>query len=132
MAKVVEYTLPLHLELGKIKKRKYFLNLNIYRNQAFHLNNDLKKAMKEIVKEVCPPFSFTNFRIEYELFLMDKRLRDISNVCCVIDKYQTDAVVELGYVPDDNYTFLKDVRYKFGGIDTENPRCVVRIFEVEE
>ncbi len=98
----------------------------------FHLNNNLKKEMKKVVTRVCPEFKMKNYRLEYELHLLDKRLRDISNVCCIIDKYQCDALVELGYVPEDNYNFLRDVRYKFGSVDTENPRCIVRVIEVED
>lgn len=132
MSKVIEYSLPLFIETGKIKKRKHYLNLNKYRNWDFRLSNELKHGMKRVVADVCPKFKMTNFRLEYEVFLMDRRKRDVSNVCTVIDKFQCDALVELGYIPDDNYTYLKDIRYMFGGINKENPRCVIRVIEVEE
>ena len=131
MAKrVIHYSLPLYLETGKRKKKKNYLNLNQYRNWPFHQSNSLKVQMKKVVKEACPEFRFENFTLDYTLYLMDRRLRDVSNVCSVIDKFQCDALVELGYVPDDNYTFLKDIGYHFGGVDKENPRCEVTIREV--
>lgn len=129
MSREVTYSLPLFLETGKVKKRKNYMNLNQYRNWPFHQSNDLKKAMKEIVKEECPPFRFEKFSLVYTLYLMDNRLRDISNVCSVIDKFQCDAIVELGYVPDDNYTHLEKVTYQFGGVDKTNPRCEVQVIE---
>jgi len=126
----VKYSLPLFIETGVKKKKKNYLNLNIYRNMPFHLNNNMKKAMKEIVKEVCPEFFFNEFELEYTLYLPDQRKRDISNVCTVIDKFQCDALTELGYIIDDNYDYLKKVTYSFGGIDVDNPRCEVIVREV--
>jgi hypothetical protein len=123
----ITYDLPLSIETGVRKKKKHYLNLNLYRNMPFHLNNNLKKATKKIVEEVCPEFRFETFELLYTLYLPDNRLRDISNVCCVIDKYQTDALTELGYIPDDNYKHLPKVTYTVGGVDTENPRCEVRV-----
>lgn len=125
--KKVNYALPLFIETGVKKKKKQYLNLNLYRNMPFHLNNNLKKATKQIVADVCPEFRFERFELVYTLYLPDNRLRDISNVCCVIDKYQTDALTELGYIPDDNYQHLPRVTYKIGGVDKENPRCEVEV-----
>ena len=127
----VTYDLPLFITTGVVKKKKHYLNLNLYRNMPFHLNNNLKKEMKKIVMDVCPQFYFAEFELEYKLFLPDKRKRDISNVCNVIDKYQCDALVEAGYVIDDNYDYLKKVTYLFGGVDTDNPRCEVKVMEIK-
>ena len=44
----VNYALPLFIETGVTKKKKQYLNLNLYRNMPFHLNNNLKKATKDI------------------------------------------------------------------------------------
>ena len=126
----VNFNIPLFVEVGVKKKKKHYLNLNHYRNQPFHLNNNLKKAMKDIVKESCPEFRYEKFNIKYKLYLMDNRLRDISNVCCVLQKYCDDALVELGYVPDDNYQHLDKVVYEFGAIDKDNPRCEVEVKEI--
>ena len=123
----VEYSLPLAIETGVKKKKKQYLNLNLYRNMPFHLNNNLKKEMKKIVYDLGLDFYFEKFTLHYKLYLPDNRLRDISNVCCVIDKYQTDALVENGNVPDDNYQHLPYVTYEFGGVDKDNPRCEVRV-----
>jgi len=83
--------------------------------------------MKKIVYELGLTFKYDKFNIHYKLFLPDKRLRDISNVCCIIDKYVCDALVENGNVPDDNYQQLDRVLYSFGGVDVDNPRCEVEV-----
>lgn len=125
------FEVPLFIETGVKKKKRNYLNLNLYRNMPFHLNNNLKKAMKELVKELGLDFKYEKFDLTYRLYLMDRRLRDVSNVCCIIDKYVCDALVESGNVPEDNYQHLQDIHYTFGGIDTENPRCEITVQEIK-
>jgi hypothetical protein len=123
------FTVPLFFETGVKKKRKNYLNLNLYRNMPFHLNNQLKKMMKEHIKSLNIQEKFDVYQLEYTVFLPDNRLRDISNICCVVDKYTADALVEEGVVPEDNFQYLQRIYYYFGGVDKEDPRCEVRIIE---
>jgi acetylglutamate synthase len=95
----------------------------------FHLNNNLKKAMKQLVIDKELDFNYNKFILRYRLYLPDNRLRDISNVCCIVDKYVCDALVENGNIPDDNYTYLETVIYELGGVDIDNPRCEVEVWE---
>ena len=128
----VKYKLPISIELGKRKVKKHYINLNLYRNMPFHLNNTLKKKMKMIVAGACPEFSFKCFELYYKVWLPDNRKRDIANVLSIMDKYQTDALVELGYIPDDNYEYLKKVVYEYGGIDPKGKGYVeVTVKEVK-
>ena len=135
MPKILEakYKLPISIEVGKRRIKKKFLNLNLYRNAPFHENNTLKKKMKMIVAgAIEEPFYFECFELYYTVFLPDIRRRDISNVLSIIDKYQCDALVELGYVPDDNYHHLKKVVYEFGGVDPNGKGYVeILVKEVE-
>ena len=124
---ITKFDVPLFFETGVKKKKKQYLNLNLYRNMPFHLNNNLKKEMKGLVTKLGLKFHYETFNIHYKLFLPDNRLRDISNVCSVIDKYVCDALVENGNVPDDNYQHLDRVLYTFGGVDISNPRCEVTV-----
>jgi len=124
---ITKFDVPLFIETGIKKKKRQYLNLNLYRNMPFHLNNNLKKEMKALVTNLNLGFRYEIFNIHYKLFLPDNRLRDISNVCSVIDKYVCDALVENGNVPDDNYQHLDRVLYTFGGVDVANPRCEVRV-----
>lgn len=127
----IRYSLPLFIETGVRKKKKNYLNLNIYRNMPFHMNNQLKKMMKMVVAGACPKFKFDKFELHYTLYLPNKLKRDISNVCSIIDKFQCDALVELGYVPEDNYEHLQLVTYSFGGVEPDRPRCDVLVKEIE-
>jgi len=115
-----EFTIraPIYVELGKKKKKKYYLNLNLLRNQVGHLNNNIKKEYKRILEPIIPPdVYYENFEVHYELFLPNKLKRDIANVCSIIDKNFCDSFVELGHAPDDNYEYLQRVSYRYGGYD---------------
>jgi len=111
--------MPISVEIGVRKKKKYFLNLNIYRNANMHVNNNIKKEYARIAHGVLPMVGkkLEQFRLHYVLYLPNKLGRDVANVLSIVDKAFCDAVVTHGIVIDDNYTYLKDVRYSFGGFD---------------
>ena len=127
--------MPIAVELGVRKKRKYFLNLNLYRNNMHHVNNNIKKEYARIAHGVLPNLDeeLEQFELEYELYLPDNRKRDISNVLSVVDKAFCDAIVTHGLVPDDNYEYLKKVTYKYGGKDPKGKGYVlITIKEVKD
>lgn len=63
----------------------------------------------------------------FTLFPGTKMLTDVANVCAVHDKFFSDALVEFGKLPDDNYLYLPETGYRFGEIDKENPRVEISI-----
>ena len=121
------FTSPLSVIVGK---KKYPLNLNTYRNIHYRVNNFCKIAYKKIMREQLvdvkklpkPPVKIT-----YTLYPANNRLCDLGNVCCVIEKYFEDAITEYGVLEDDNYKFINNIEYIFGGIDKQNPRCIIEI-----
>ena len=126
--------MPIHVELGVRKKRKYYLNLNLYRNNMHHINNNVKKEYARIAHGVLPMLDepLKQIELEYELYLPNKLKRDISNVCSVVDKSFCDALVTHGIIPDDNYEYLKRVEYRYGGFDPDKKGYVlITIKEVE-
>ena len=130
-----EFTIkaPIWVELGKKKKKKYYLNLNLLRNQVGHLNNNIKKEYKRIIEPLLPTDVFyEKFELDYELWLPDYRKRDISNVLSIVDKNFCDTFVELGHAVDDNYEFVQKVTYRLGGIDETGAGYVlITVKEVE-
>lgn len=121
--------LPLFVLIPRKTKesKKVILNLNVYRNLHHITNNQAKVIYKEIIKLSlpgnqhllsCPPYQFT-----YVLYQQSKRHTDISNILSIVDKFTCDALVELGHLADDNYKFISEVVYKYGGVDKENPRA---------
>ena len=111
---------PISVMVGK---KKYNLNLNTYRNIHYRVNNFCKIAYKKLMREQLvsikkkpkPPVKIT-----YTLYTGTSRLCDLGNVCCVVEKYFEDAMTEYGILDDDNYRFVNNVEYIFGGIDKED------------
>ncbi len=118
---------PIYVELGKKKVKKYYLNLNLLRNQVGHLNNNIKREYKRILEPLIPrKVYYEKFEVDYELFLPNKLKRDIANVCSIIDKNFCDSFIDLGHGIDDNYEYLQKVTYRYGGMD-ENKKGYVLI-----
>ncbi|AMD43543.1 hypothetical protein HWA94_gp13 [Pseudomonas phage ZC08] len=124
--------LPLYLYVGKREPKKLPLNLNHYRNAHFHVVNNMKIQFKEAI---LPQLTFPKFtepvKISYVLYLPSQKETDISNVLCIVDKYFCDALVEAGLIEDDNFKYLPQVNFRFGGIDRENPRAEAFIETIE-
>jgi len=127
------FTVPIRLELGVVKKKMYYLNLNKYRNWQFHVNNQLKKSFKiEVISRlrqlhpVEPPCKLT-----YTIYYPTKREFDIDNIGSIVGKFTHDALIEAGIIEDDNYKCVAHINYVFGGIDKDNPRCEVVIEEIK-
>lgn len=128
-----ELSVPIKLEVGVVKKKTYYLNLNGYRNWQFQLNNQLKKTFKiqvaEKIRELTPVTG--TCKITYTIYYPTRRLFDIDNIGSVITKFTHDALVEFGILEDDNYKIVEEITYKFGGIDKDDPRCDVVIEEID-
>lgn len=107
----------------KTKKDRVFqLNLNVYRNTHYIVLNDVKQRYKDLMLPIvqqAPKFEKLE-SIEYVLYITKNR-KDISNVCCIVDKFFSDVLTLGGVIPDDNYLYLPKVIYTFGGIVTDTP-----------
>lgn len=135
MKLLTKLTLPLyvHTTKSKTQKGKVIFNLNNYRNMFPMKNNNAKIAMKKYIKTLNLPVHFGNgpFLLKYTYFHGNKRKLDVANTCAIIDKFTCDALTEIGYWPDDNIDFVKEVRYKWGGIDPNKiGYCELEIYEL--
>lgn len=107
------------------------LNMNHYRNTHYRKLNIAKEAFLNRVKpEVDKLPTLGCVRLTYTLFTPNKRLVDTANVCCVADKFFSDALVECARIEDDNYNIVEVGGFYFGGIDKENPRVEVNILPI--
>lgn len=123
--------LPYSIPIGK-KDNKFYVNLNQYRNAHYHTLNSAKIAFKELISDQVKQLpKFNVIKLWYRVFAPSKRLVDTNNICSIADKFFCDALVEAGKLEDDNYNFLIETRFTFGGIDKENPRVEVEIEETQ-
>jgi len=126
-------SVPLYIELPRktMAPKRYHLNLNVYRNLHYQVNNNLKKAYKKIVEPMLKGTCFsTPLKLTLVLYPPDKRRRDRSNVLVVQEKFFMDALVELGHIPDDNDNYVVSTTYLSGEVDKENPRVDIIIEEI--
>jgi len=116
---------PLRVAVGK---KLFALNLNIYRNAYYIFLNRAKVEYKKLIKEqlvglrITPPICIT-----YTYYPPDRRKSDLGNVLPIHSKFFEDALVECGYLEDDNYKFINQVVYLIGSIDKDNPRVEITI-----
>ena len=108
------FILPISVTLPRKRKadKKIMLNLNVYRNLHYQVNND--------VKDIFKPVSVYAFRAEiieisYIVHKTTKRKYDTMNIISIVDKFFLDWLVDNNYLPDDT---CFNVRY--GNIIGEN------------
>ena len=126
-------TLILPLEVFYSKKKKFILNLNNYRNAHYRVLSIAKKTYSDDLVEMIEKWDdiprFDNpVDLEYVYYAKSNRRVDVSNPCSIIDKFTCDALVKAEILEDDSFEQIKEVFYKFGGVDKDNPRCILELF----
>ena len=74
--------------------------------------------------------TFNKIELMFTMHRGDKRKVDRSNVLCIHEKFFCDALVELGYIEDDNDSFIGQTTYRTGEIDKINPGVAITITEI--
>lgn len=121
-----------HKKDGSIGK-EFILNLNNYRNAYFRTLNQSKIMYKRaIVEQLQDKPRYNRVAIIYQVFKGDNRRYDIGNVLSIHQKYFEDAMVETGKLPDDKASNIPMVLYTDGGIDRDNPRVEIKVFNTNE
>ena len=117
--------IDLPLEVYYSKKKKFILNLNNYRNAHYRVLSISKRLYSENLVPRLKGFDrFTEpVSLTYTYYARSKRRLDISNPCSIIDKFTCDALVKAEILEDDSFKQIKEVVYKFGGVEKDNPRC---------
>ena len=125
--------IDLPLEIYYSKKKKFILNLNNYRNAHYRVLSTAKKLYSdELVPRLEEFDSFSEpVTLTYTYYARSNRRLDISNPCSIIDKFACDALVKAEILEDDSFNQIKQVVYKFGGVDKNNPRCELVITKME-
>ena len=98
--------MPLYVDLGKRKRKRYYFNLNNYRNWHYQVNNHLKRSYKALVAPQIKNKVFRYVKLTFTLYRTDKRRVDRSNVLSIHEKFFCDALVESGCIIDDNDNYL--------------------------
>lgn len=122
------YTIHLPYSIPVTKKKKFYINLNQYRNTHYFTLNKAKTEFSLLVQDQISKLpKFSQVSLEYKVFPPTARDLDIMNICSVADKFFCDALVEYGILEDDNYHIVNSITNTFGSIDKHNPRIEVKI-----
>lgn len=112
--KILETKIPTSVFVSK--RKKFYLNLNNYRNAHYQTKNKAKREFERVVYPILPKIRInTAVKIVYTLFVKDNRRKDLSNVLSIADKFFSDILVEKGIIEDDSLEFVDEVVFRFGG-----------------
>ena len=101
---------PLYIDIERktMKNKRYYINMNTYRNLHHRVNGMLKKKYLEAVREQLEGVKIeTPCEIIYRVIKPSKRRLDKMNVVSVTSKFLLDAITELGCWEDDSDDFVK-------------------------
>ena len=121
-----ELSVPLRLPIHTKKSPYFYLNLNVYRNAHYFTLDKAKKTFEEYVwnqVKSIPKLEFIG--LEYTLHPGSRKKMDISNTCCIVDKFFCDTLVNAGVIEDDNYNICKKIVYLVGDMDKNNPHVTI-------
>jgi len=118
----VSVTLP-----RKTKKdKKIALNMNIYRNLNFMVNNQMKVIYHDLMQDQLGNLKLkTPIDLRFTLYKGQNRKSDRANVLSIVEKFFCDALVEFKCIPDDNDDFIRSTYYETGGVDRSDPRVEI-------
>ena len=124
---------PLYIDLPRKTKKdkRVYLNLNSYGNVNSFVNNEVKKAYLEAIREqVEGKVIHTPVEIHYQVFKQSKRRLDKMNVIAVTSKYLLDALTNLKCWVDDNDDYVNTETILPTILDKNNPRVEITIISI--
>ena len=121
---------PLYIDIERktMKPKRYYINMNTYRNLHHRVNGMLKKKYLEAVREQLDGIKIeTPCEIIYKVVKPSKRRLDKMNVVSVTSKFLLDAITESGCWEDDNDDFVKTETILPTEYDKNNGRVEILI-----
>lgn len=94
------------------KDKKVMLNMNVYRNLHYIIENQCKEAFFKQIQPLLPKDRLKSLEVSCQLYKCKTKGREIkkldkSNVYAVLSKYFFDSLVLNGNIPDDNDQVIK-------------------------
>jgi len=92
------------------------------------IKREFKKMVEDTITDKMAALSLLTDRpmtIIYVVYPYQKV--DQANVASIVDKFFCDVLQDVDAIPNDDPDHIPEVRYLYGGVDRENPRCEVFI-----
>lgn len=128
MKKETTFISPLFVDLARKTKKdkRVYLNLNVYRNLHFIVNNQAKEAYNAIMRAQMDGKRFNGqIKLSFYLFKGRNCRVDRANILSIIEKFFCDALVKNGCIPDDNDKYICETHYYSAGYDKDNGRVEI-------
>lgn len=128
--KTILITAPLYIDVERktMKDKRYYINMNTYKNLHHRVSGMLKKMYLEAVREQLEGVVIeTPVEVTYKVFKSSQRKLDKMNVVSVTSKFLLDAVTNLGCWEDDNDDFVKTETILPTEYDKNNGRVEILI-----
>lgn len=126
------YVIACPLSVPTTAKKRFYLNLNQYRNAHHFTLAKAKVNFHEIMTQRVKHLPrFDTVHIIFTLFPATEQLVDTPNVCSIVDKFFSDVLVKCKKLEDDNRKFVLSVVYRYGEIDRLDPRVEATIIPGE-
>lgn len=126
-----EFELPIYMQVGK---KKISVAVNWYRNAHYQVSNNAKRKYKKLIEDQFSGLTKPagKIHVTYEYYAARNNKPDLDNMTGTVKKFFQDAMVELGFIEDDNVSIIVSTKEKYMGIDRENPRVVAKITQLEK
>lgn len=128
---IAEFELPCQVVLSrKTKKDKViYLNINVYRNLHYIVNNQIKQLFEP--KEIfCNLTCKDKIAIEYHIQRKDKRRYDIMNAIAIVDKFFCDWLIAQKYIEDDNHKIIQQYHIYTSDWENEENKIIAKIYKI--
>jgi hypothetical protein len=129
---MITITSPISVTLPRKTKadKKILLNLNVYRNLHFQVNNQAKNVYNMLMYSQLRDIKLTPpIDMSFILYKKTKRLVDSSNIYCIVEKFFCDALVHWGCIKDDNDEYIGNRMYHKPVYGTGEDCCEIIITE---
>lgn len=128
-----EWVIPSPLYIIQNKKgKKWYLNLNNYRNTHYQTCNSVKKKYTTaMLSKVNHLPKLNKIHITLAIHAKDRRKFDVDNIASIHTKFFLDTLVQAGVLVSDDYDHVPSTSTVFIGISKEDPRVDIIIKEIE-
>lgn len=106
-----------------VNNKRWALNLNNYRNSHYHALSDAKITFCSNLLILYPELrqiKANKLTVNYTIIPHNNQLFDTQNIVSIVDKFFLDALVNIGCIPDDNYTVVSHGEIRVADIEKTN------------
>lgn len=124
-------SIPTHINLGRTSRSSVSLSRNVWDNMHWTRRTKAKHVIQHIVSAQVIGQKAIQGQFAYTCQMhLKTTAQDMDNFADVILKIVTDAVVALGWLPGDSCKQLLRGSREYAGKDSDNPRVVIRYYEI--